>query len=1511
MILSIRTGFGFIRNQVLLPAILLLTAVVQAQAQTPTPYLPASYPSTGMPVNYVRTWDALKPESNTGNITTASVIKDFRMTTQYLDGLGRPIQTVIKQGNSAMYYPLKDMVSAIVYDEFGRESYKFLPFGATGAGGNSSIDDGGFKLNPFEQQAYALSNSFVLSPIIGQGENYLYGMTKFEASPLNRVTETFAPGNSWVGTADETLESNRRSVKIKYYTNTATDAVRIWTVTDPVSLGNWGTYATSATYPAGELYKTITIDEQNKQVIEFKDKQGQVILKKVQIGGTGDDGTGADHGNNWLCTYYIYDDLGRLRCVIQPQGVRQINSSWLPNAATLNEHCFRYEYDERSRMIMKRLPGVALGEVYMVYDARDRLVMMQDGNMRVNNKWMVNKYDSLNRPTETGLWTSYTVFSLHRTNAGPSINYPITTSGYDQLTVTHYDNYTSLPGGLTTAFDNAGSSQFYTSYNASPIYAQPLTVSAKTMGLVTWTQTKVLGTTSDFIYSVNLYDEKGRLIQTKTKNNTGGVDISTTQYNWAGQPVITVNKTEKAGTNAQTITVVNKLTYDDLARLIRVDKKLAHSAINSGALSTAWVTALTQNYDANGLLAKKWIGNKKNPSTGAYYSSPRQPLQELVYDYNIRGWLLGTNRDYLTSNNQTTDGKLFGFELGYDNLTSKAGNNFSAAQYNGNIGGMTWKSDGDDIRRRYDFSYDAANRLLKAEFKQNNTGSTWNKTLVDFTVQMGNSGADDGTAYDANGNIQKMKQWGLKLTGPTQIDNLTYTYHAGGNRLKAVTESGTGTIDHGLGDFTDKNTSATDYGYDRNGNLVIDLNKRLTGTVAPNTDMLSGGAILYNHLNLPYQMTVRNDANTADKGTISYVYDAAGSKLQKITTENSVSVTFSGTAYTTNITTTTTYLNGVVFESKQYSDAGVNMGLGYTDRLQFFGQEEGRIRAVNDPANPNTLTGLEYDYLIKDHLGNVRMVLTEQVKQDEYPAATMETAQAATENMFYNNLEATRVNRPSGYTDTYTDPNDKVALVRGDGNKIGPAILLKVMAGDRFNVKASAWWTGSSSGSNTSPLTSIVSALISSAPGVSGGKIGVTELTSTLLDPQVSLFLDNDQPAVSGKPKAYLNWILFDEQFKYVDNGNSGAEPVEASGIVKPFNKTDMPVDRNGYLYIYTSNETSYDVFFDNLQVTHIRGPLLEETHYYPFGLTMAGISAKALNGAPENKYKFGGKELNNKEFGDGAGLETYDFGARNYDPQIGRWHTIDPLSEKMRRYTPYNYAFNNPLRYIDRDGMAPTDWVRYTDQNGEQHVTFAESVTDEKSSKQWASTMKANGFGEYNNVEHIGKTGTVARGWTDADVTTKPYQLNEDGTVTAGIAAKESITGNAPANEEPEDNSAITPVTVLDKINSANALVTSIGAAGVEETENLAKAGKISGVSASSQVMKKATRVGGLVTATIDAAVAVGQAVDNPTLGNVAKAGVKVVLAGLEWAGKANPVVGIFVSILDLSGATDAIFNW
>ncbi len=110
-------------------------------------------------------------------------------------------------------------------------------------------------------------------------------------------------------------------------------------------------------------------------------------------------------------------------------------------------------------------------------------------------------------------------------------------------------------------------------------------------------------------------------------------------------------------------------------------------------------------------------------------------------------------------------------------------------------------------------------------------------------------------------------------------------------------------------------------------------------------------------------------------------------------------------------------------------------------------------------------------------------------------------------------------------------------------------------------------------------------------------------------------------------------------------------------------------------------------MFFDNFNLTHQAGPLLEETHYYPFGLTMGGVSSKAA-GKLENKNKFNGNKLESGDFSDGTGLETYDANFRQRDVQTGLWWQLDPLMESHPNISPYAFVNNNPILYADPLGL-------------------------------------------------------------------------------------------------------------------------------------------------------------------------------------------------------------------------------
>lgn len=216
---------------------------------------------------------------------------------------------------------------------------------------------------------------------------------------------------------------------------------------------------------------------------------------------------------------------------------------------------FQYRYDNRKRMTHKKVPGADW--VYMVYDKRDRVVLTQDGVQRGAKKWMFTRYDQMNRPVVTGIYThgasidqaamsalidsvkfaetfekdsssaSYSSFFKYTNTTMPSSRFGGT---FEILTVTYYDNYDFIDG------------DGYFSYNPGRIDGQEVNATKKPRGQVTGVWTRVLGANPQWLRSVSYYDDKKRIIQSISDNHKGGQDIVTNVYDFAGK--VTDSKTE-------------------------------------------------------------------------------------------------------------------------------------------------------------------------------------------------------------------------------------------------------------------------------------------------------------------------------------------------------------------------------------------------------------------------------------------------------------------------------------------------------------------------------------------------------------------------------------------------------------------------------------------------------------------------------------------------------------------------------------------------------------------------------------------------------------------------------------------------------------------------------------------------------------------------------------------------------------------------------------------------------
>jgi RHS repeat-associated protein len=502
-------------------------------------------------VNYVRTFTPRVPITSEGAIGFESPVEQVTISTQYFDGLGRPIQSVSKKASPQQ----QDVVVPIAYDAFGRQEKEYLPY-VQGTGG-------AYRTNALQEQwdFYQGSGDDIAS------SGYPFKQHAFEPSPLNRVLKTAAPGENWRMGSGKEISFDWRG------NNEGDGEIRIWQV-DETNIPP----TTAAVYDHNQLHVTVTTDEHDSKVLEYKDKQGLVVLKKVQLRETP---ASAASTTDYLWTYYIYDDFNRLRFVIQPEGVKEAAAAgWNISQDLVDRFCFRYRYDGRGRMIEKKVPGAA--PVEMVYNERDLLVLSRDGEQKEEGNWLFTKYDQLNRPVLTGMLKdptnradmqnqadAATVLVENRAANTQHMGYtndafPTLSLSADTyfLTATYFDDYD---------LDRDGDED-EVAYHTSGLPQEPVPGQSN-RGRVTASKVKVLED-SKWLTTVSFYDQKGRVVQTQSDNHLGGKDISTTQYrNIVNDEVLLVKQENQKGSEEAIISYTEH-TYDHSGRLLDTYHKI-------------------------------------------------------------------------------------------------------------------------------------------------------------------------------------------------------------------------------------------------------------------------------------------------------------------------------------------------------------------------------------------------------------------------------------------------------------------------------------------------------------------------------------------------------------------------------------------------------------------------------------------------------------------------------------------------------------------------------------------------------------------------------------------------------------------------------------------------------------------------------------------------------------------------------------------------------------------------
>ena len=538
----------------------------------------------------------------------------------YYNGLGLPSQTTNVRASVNGY----NIVTPIVYDALLRsDATAYLPFEAT-----------------YYSDETELPNSTAISEQRNYYEeryssDYERSFTEkvYEASPLGRVRKQALPGYM--------KDFEVVYTEFDYRTND-TDEVR-W-----LAVGVDGELVCEGCHDAGTLSCTVTTDPDGHVVQSFIDGLGRTLLSR-----TFDDDEPID-------TYSVYDDYGRLRWVVTPEGSYLLSDSLtVPVDDDFAEkYCYVYTYNDRGLMTEKRMPGREAESMF--YDKNDRLVMSQDGNLRAKKQWIVYLYDAFGRIEKQLLGTKpdSTDGPIWAFENNPLFLY-MTFTNDPTVPLLRSCTYDSYPSEVQAAGLDFQPIEGLTATDGESLHYDNAT------GSLTYEKLAVLAndTITGYHQRAYYYDYKGRLIQTVERDTEDGILCTSQRYDFVGNLIAQRESYTRAG---KTDDIDRTFTYDDRGRLLSETTQ-----VNGGELAV-----VDYEYDELGRLSGRMLGTVEEQS-----------------DYDIRSWLTAKSSE------------LFDMSLRHS--------------YTGNITSWQWQHKGDPSgdgpQNRYEFTYDDLSRLTHTD----------------------------------------------------------------------------------------------------------------------------------------------------------------------------------------------------------------------------------------------------------------------------------------------------------------------------------------------------------------------------------------------------------------------------------------------------------------------------------------------------------------------------------------------------------------------------------------------------------------------------------------------------------------------------------------------------------------------------------------------------------------------------------------------------------------------------